>query len=202
MKKDDPNFMKAHDFAFKEVFNMLRTDLDRIFMIGTAQDRNQIKGGLNLSSCAVVLLGIEAMSKFETIENDDAKSVEKFVDKYFPDNYNGKFKNIFLSFRHGLLHHFYPKSISAIAKITFLVDENEYVRDLAYIEKTGVSLLLQKFEKEKDGTIHVIPQVLYIDFLKAVKKFEEVLFLDHADQHRAVFYENYARIKKILGHKP
>lgn len=201
MEVNDPDFIKAFKFAFEEIYGMLTADLDRIFQIGTRKDKNESKGGLNLSACALVLLGIEALSRFKTSNGNDAAKVECFVDSYFPSNYRGKFRQIFLDFRNGLLHHFYPKSIRGIAKVIFCVDEDGYCLDLGRLQRSAFLRNRQTFEV-CDGTLNVIPQILYIDFQEAVQKFKSELLADGGMSERINFYKNFTRFKRTLGHKP
>ncbi len=81
-------FDNAFRFIFKETYRMWRSDLEKIFRIGT-RGRN---GGCNLSSCILVLIGIESFAHCFSSKNNDALAVEEFVNEYYPDFYHGKMK--------------------------------------------------------------------------------------------------------------
>lgn len=57
-------FDKAYSFLFDETYRMWKSDLTKIFRIGTRGS----KGGCNLSSCILVFIGIESFSKFSRIK--------------------------------------------------------------------------------------------------------------------------------------
>jgi hypothetical protein len=84
------DFDKAHAFLFDETYRMWRSDLTKIFRIGT----RGTKGGCNLSSCILVFIGIESFSKFFSDKKNDADAVADFVDNYYPADYHGKMKKV------------------------------------------------------------------------------------------------------------
>jgi len=97
---------QASNFLFNATYRMWKSDLEKIFRIGTKGQ----KGGCNLASCILVLIGIESFSKFFSQEKTDVDVFVDFMDKYYPAQYRGKMKTIYELFRHGLAHNYYPKS--------------------------------------------------------------------------------------------
>lgn len=117
---------KAYAFVFDETYRMWKSDLKKIFRIGT----RGIRGGCNLSSCILVLIGIESFSKFFSTKKTDVGAFADFVDVYFPKEYHGRMKKVYELFRHGLAHNYYPKSefnLRNTARVAFGVDENNRV---------------------------------------------------------------------------
>jgi hypothetical protein len=193
------DFYEAYNFAFNEVFKMWSEDLKKIFKIGT---KSKI-GGCNLSSCILVMIGIEAFSKFYSSKNEEQAFVE-FVDNYFHSYYRRKMRKIYKLFRHGLAHYFYPKSEydnKNYAKISFCVDAHNKVMPLQGVKKhLDYIRSHQNINPSKGEFFEIIPQVLYLDLLDAINKFTKDLLHKSNDALRKRFVEDYLRIKRELGH--
>jgi hypothetical protein len=190
---------EASNFLFNATYRMWKSDLKKIFRIGT----RGAKGGCNLSSCILVLIGIESFSKFFSKERTDVDAFADFMDKYYPAQYHGKMKNIYELFRHGLAHNYYPKSefrLKNTSLIAFGVDEHDRVVALSrlknkiYYFKNG-SLQLSP----KPGKAYVIvPQVLFLDTVVVMEGLKKKITNDASLQND--FVSNYKKIRKILRH--
>jgi hypothetical protein len=69
----NPEVEQAFDSLFNATYRMWRADLKKIFRLGT----RGAKGGCNLSSCILVLIGIESFSKFFSKKRNE---VDAFAD--------------------------------------------------------------------------------------------------------------------------
>jgi len=192
-------FQKAYSFLFDETYQMWKSDLKKIFKIGTRGK----SGGCNLSSCILVLIGIESFSKFFSGKKNDADAFAEFIDKYYPSYYYGKMKKIYELFRHGLAHNYYPKSefnLKNTSLIAFGVDEQNRVVSLSRLNK-DLDNWREKVLKltPKNGEPYVIvPQVLFLDTVNVMEKLKKTVFNNHS--LRSDLIANYKRIRKILRH--
>lgn len=125
---------RARCLLFDETYRMWKADLQKIFRIG----KRGTGGGCNLSSCILVLIGIESFSKFFSTKAGDEKAFSDFFDEYYPLMYRGKMLKIYKLFRHGLAHNYFPKSefrLTNTSRIAFGVDERRRVLSLSQIKK-------------------------------------------------------------------
>lgn len=193
------DFDNAYTFLFDETYQMWKSDLRKIFRIGTRGTR----GGCNLSSCILVLIGIESFSKFFSNERDDANAVADFVDKYYPHDYHGKMKNIHKLFRHGLAHYFYPKSeisLTNTSKIAFGVNEKGRVVPLSRLrmDLDNCRKKVLKLSPRPGKPYVVVPQVLFLDTVTVMEALKKRVKSEVPLQKSLV--ENHKRIRKKLGH--
>ncbi len=197
MNKD---FDKAYKFLFDETYIMWYSDLKKIFRIGT----RGTKGGCNLSSCILVLIGIESFSKFFSNYKKDDKAFEDFIDTYYPAQYHGKMKNIYYHFRHGLAHNFYPKKTSnssGNSLIAFGQNEKRQVVSLSRLKADLENCRKRtlKLDPDPGKPIVIVPQVLFLDTVEVMEKLKELVKKDAALQ--STFINNHNRVRKILRHK-
>ncbi|MBI2998296.1 MAG: hypothetical protein HYY46_07550 [Deltaproteobacteria bacterium] len=190
---------EASNFLFNATYRMWKSDLKKIFRIGT----RGAKGGCNLSSCILVLIGIESFSKFFSKKRTDVDAFADFMDKYYPAQYVGKMKKIYDLFRHGLAHNYYPKSefnLKNTSLIAFGVDEHDRVvalsrlkRNLDYFRRGSLQL------SPKPGKPYVIfPQVLFLDTVIVMEGLKKKIKNDASLQND--FVSNYKKIRRILRH--
>ena len=140
---------------------MWKSDLSKIFRIGT----RGAKGGCNLSSCILVLIGIESFARFFSNKKAGADVVAEFVDSYYPTAYHGKMKKVYSLFRHGLAHNFYPKSefeFDNASLIAFGVDEQSRVVPLSCLKKDldNCRKKVLKLSPPPGKPYVIVPQVL------------------------------------------
>jgi len=179
---------------------MWKTDLQKIFRIGTRGN----KGGCNLSSCILVLIGIESFSLFFS-KKSKKKAFEEFIDKYFNDFYKGRMGKIYDLFRHGLAHNFYPKSefnLANTSQIAFGVDEHERVISLTRI-KGNLNYFRTKclcLDPRKGQPFIIYPQILFLDTIDVMNNLKKQTKADAKLQKE--FVDNYKKVKSILRHKP
>jgi len=191
---------KAYKFIFDETYRMWHSDLTKIFRIGT----RGTKGGCNLSSCILVLIGIESFSKFFSAKRKDANAFADFIDSYFPSEYHGKMLKIYFLFRHGLAHNFYPKSDlnrSNAATVTFGVDEKNRVVSLSRLKRDldGCRKQLLHLNPTSGKPYVLVPQVLFLDTVNVMKNLKITIKTDINLQKMVI--ENHRRIRKILSHR-
>lgn len=190
---------KATQFLFDETYHMWRSDLEKIFRIGTRSKT----GGCNFSSCILVLIGIESFSKFFSKGKGAKNAFVDFFEKYYPDHYRGEMKQVYDLFRNGLAHYYYPKSkfnqINTTG-IRFWVNKDMTVLSLSSIKKNldyyrsrGVIL-----NPEKNKPIVIVPQVLFIDTVNVLDNLRLKVEVDETLQQLVV--KNYLKIKKKLNH--
>ena len=190
---------KAINFLFDETYRMWKSDLRKIFRIGT----RGTKGGCNLSSCILVLIGIESFSKFFSKKRTDLDKFADFIDTYYPPQYHGKMKSIYELFRHGLAHNYYPKSefnLKNTSKIAVGIDERNRVvslsrfrNNLDYFRKRTLQL------SPKAGSPYVIvPQVLFLDTVNVMEGLKKKIKGDSALQND--FVASYRVVRRILRH--
>lgn len=178
---------------------MWKSDLRKIFRIGT----RGTKGGCNLSSCILVLIGIESFSKFFSNKRTDVDAFTDFVDKYYPAQYHGKMKKIYELFRHGLAHNYYPKSefnLKNTSLIAFGVDEKKRVVALSRLQKDLDNCRKRELQlSPKAGKPYVlVPQVLFLDTVNVMDRLKRSIKSDLTLQNN--FVSNYKKIRKILRH--
>ena len=189
----------ATDFLFEETYRMWKSDLKKIFRIGT----RGTKGGCNLSSCILVLIGIESFSKFFSNKKADVDAFTDFVDKYYPAQYHGKMGKIYKLFRHGLAHNYYPKSefnLKNTSLVTVGLDEKKRVIPLSRLEKDLDSCRKHVLQlSPKAGKPFVLaPQVLFLDTIKVMDRLKKNIKRDPVLQNDFVL--NYRKIRKELRH--
>ena len=88
---------EAFKFLFDKTYRMWKSDLKKIFRIGT----RGTKGGCNLSSCILVLIGIESFSLFFS-KRTKKHAFEEFINKYLPQitqTSQIKIKSFLINFR-------------------------------------------------------------------------------------------------------
>jgi len=190
---------QASNFLFDATYRMWKSDLKKILRIGT----RGAKGGCNLSSCILVLIGIESFSKFFSKNRADVDAFADFVDKYYPEQYHGKMKKIYELFRHGLAHNYYPKSdfnLKNASLIAFSVDEHDRVVALSRLKKN-----LDYFRKgllqlspKTDKPYVIAPPVLFLDTVNVMEGLKKKVKNDPSLQKD--FVSNYKKIRRILRH--
>lgn len=190
---------QATDFVFNATYRMWKSDLEKIFRIGT----KGTKGGCNLASCILVFIGIESFSKFFSTKRTDVGAFSDFMDNYYPAEYHSKMRKIFELFRHGLAHNYYPKgefSLDNTSQIAFGVDEQNRVvtlsrlkTNLDYFRKRALQLSPQRGE-----SYVVCPQLLFLDTVLVMEGLKKRVEDDATLQKNLV--ANYDRIRRILGH--
>ena len=196
-------FQQAFNFAFNEVFGLWSGDLKKIFRIGT---KSKKLGGCNLSACILVIIGIESFSKFYLYnKNKGVQSFIKFIDKYFDEYYRGKMGRIYGLFRNGLAHYFYPKSIlkaKSYSQIAYFVDDRtKNVFTLQKIHKDITTFRNQQILNPSKGqSFRLMPQVIFLDTIEAIKGFKKDLITSSNRKLRNNFINNYMKIKNALGH--
>jgi len=193
------DFDEAYRFLFDEIYRMWKSDLRKIFRIGTRGK----KGGCNLSSCILVLIGIESFSKFFSSKRTDVDAFVNFIDTYYPVEYHGKMRKIYELFRHGLAHYYYPKSelnLTNTSHIAFGVDDQGRVVPLSRLKKN-----LDNYRKRVlnlnpgSGKPYVIvPQVLFLDTINVMEELKKIIRKDPSLHDFLV--SNYKKIRKILRH--
>ncbi len=196
-----PDLEKARSLLFDETYRMWKADLAKIFRIGT----RGTKGGCNLSSCILVLIGIESFSKFFSSKRDDAAAFVEFVDAYYPSYYRGKMLKVYRLFRHGLAHNYYPKSefrLTNTSHIAFGVDEQKRILPLSRLKK-NLDSIRSRVLNLSPGTgkpYVIVPQVLFLDTIDVMERLQRAIRTDIALQ--SVLVSNHKRIRQILGHAP
>lgn len=191
-------YQEAFDFLFGQTYRMWKSDLQKIFRIGT----RGTKGGCNLSSCILVFIGIESFSLFFS-KKTKQRAFEEFIDKHFDAFYRSKMGKIYDLFRHGLAHNFYPKSEFKAAnrsRIVFGVDEKARViplsrlrRNMNYFRPRSMNLSPQKGQPYL-----VYPQVLFLDTVSVMEGLKRKVKEDENLGQEMV--ENYRRVRMILRH--
>lgn len=191
-------YQEAFDFLFGQTYRMWKSDLQKIFRIGT----RGTKGGCNLSSCILVFIGIESFSLFFS-KKTKQRAFEEFIDKHFDAFYRSKMGKIYDLFRHGLAHNFYPKSEFKAAnrsRVVFGVDEEARVvplsrlkRNLAYFRSRSMNL-----SPKKGQPYHIYPQVLFLDTVNAMEKLKRRVQKEASPRQEMI--ENYKRVKITLRH--
>ena len=194
-----PEFDSAYRFLFDETYRMWQSDLKKIFRIGT----RGTKGGCNLSTCILVLIGIESFSKFFSAKKGDAEAFEEFVDRYYPSEYHGKMKRVYELFRHGLAHNYYPKSefnLKNTAKVAFGVDEKNRVVPLSRLMRDINNCRKQvlKLSPAAEKPYVLVPQVLFLDTVTVMESLKSRVKTDSALQN--ILVKNHKRIRQILRH--
>lgn len=192
-------FQKAYNFLFDETYQMWKSDLKKIFRIGT-RGKN---GGCNLSACILVLIGIESFSKFFSKKKNDSDAFAEFIDTFYPSYYHGKMKKIYELFRHGLAHNYYPKSefnLKNTSLIAFGVDEQKRVVSLSRLNKDldNCRQRVLKLTPKQNKPYVIVPQVLFLDTVNVMEKLKKEVTKNHSI--RSGLVTNYKRIKKILRH--
>lgn len=192
-------YQKAHNFLFDETYQMWKSDLEKIFRIGT-RGKN---GGCNLSSCILVFIGIESFSKFFSNKKADSDAFTEFIDKYYPQYYHGKMKNVYKLFRHGLAHNFYPKSefgLTNTSKIAFGVDERNRVIPLSRLKKdlNNCRKKTLKLTPKKGKPYVVVPQVLFLDTVNVMESLRKNIKNNSKLQEEVV--SNFRKIQRELRH--
>jgi len=190
----------ARRLLFDETYRMWKADLTKIFRIGT----RGTKGGCNLSSCILVLIGIESFSKFFSNKSPGSAFAE-FFDKYYPPYYHGKMLKVYELFRHGLAHNFYPKSefrLTNASRIALGVDEQGRVPPLSRIGRNLDAIRTRVLNLSPPaGKPYVLaPQVLFLDTVDVMESLRKGLRTDTALQ--SVLVSNHNRVRQILGHTP
>jgi hypothetical protein len=194
-----PEFENVFGFVFEETYRMWRSDLEKIFRIGT-RGKN---GGCNLSSCILVLIGIESFAHCFSDKKSDAEAVDEFVNKYYPNFYHGKMKSIHELFRHGLAHNYYPKSefnLVNTSLVAFGVDEKGRVVSLSRLRKNieNCRNKVLKLDPKPGKPYVVVPQVLFIDTVNVMESLKRRVSTDTALQGNLV--KNCKRVKRNLRH--
>lgn len=193
------NYQKAHRFLFDETYNMWKSDMGKIFRIGTRGS----KGGCNLSSCILVLIGIESFSKFFSSKKKHDDVFAEFIDTYYPTFYKGKMKNIYKLFRNGLAHNFYPKSefdLSNTSTIAFGVDEHNRVVSLSRIKKDldNYRKKTLKLSPRKGKPYVLVPQVLFLDTINVMEELKKSIIIDEELQN--LVDNNFNKVQRELRH--
>ena len=196
MNKD---YKKAHSFLFDETYKMWKSDMDKIFRIGTRTN----EGGCNLSSCILVFIGIESFSKFFSDNSNNSIAFSEFIDNYYPRFYNGKMKNVYELFRHGLAHNFYPKSefrLTNASKISFGVDKNNRVFPLSKIRKDldKIRKNIIKLKPFNGKPYVIVPQILYLDTINVMEAIKKDIVNNEELQNNVV--KNFSKIQRELRH--
>ncbi len=196
MKTD---FDKAYGFLFDKTYRMWKSDLTKIFRIGT----RGTKGGCNLSSCILVFIGIESFSKFFSNKKSDEDVFAEFVDKFYPMDYRGKMKKVYQLFRHGLAHNYYPKSefnLKNSALIAFGVDEQKRVVPLSRLKRNldNCRKKILNLSPKAGKPYVVVPQVLFLDTVNVMEVLKKQVRNDVSLQNTLI--KNHERIRKILRH--
>lgn len=189
----------ARSLLFDETYRMWKADLKKIFRIGT----RGVGGGCNLSSCLVVLIGIEAFSKFFFYTKDESQGFTKFFDAYYPPLYRGKMQRIYKLFRNGLAHHYYPKSefnLVHVSHIRFGVDIQGRVLPLSRFKRNLEELRSQwlRLDPPKGRAFVLVPQVLFLDTVAVMERLKKMLDTDSKLQEQLI--ANHGRIRKELRH--
>jgi len=179
---------------------MWKADVERIFAIGTTDT----SGGCNLSTCILVLIGIESFSLFFS-DYTKQKAFEEFIDTHFDSFYKGRMGKIYGLFRHGLAHNFYPKSelkFGNPAHILFGVDEDNKVVTLERLKSDLANFRnkTQNLKPKTDEAFEISPQVLFLDVVQVMEGLKEKLQKNNLLRQK--FIKNYKKVKKILGHEP
>ena len=171
----------------------------KIFRIGT----RGTKGGCNLSSCILVLIGIESFSKFFSEKSNHAEAVEEFVDSFYPKFYHGKMKKVHQLFRHGLAHNYFPKSefnFKNTTTVAFGVDEKNRVVPLSRLKKDLENCRRQvlKLSPKPGKPYVVVPQVIFLDTVAVMESLKKRIKTDTDLQN--VIIKNHRKIRKMLYH--
>ena len=192
-------FKKSFDFVFEETYKMWKSDLEKIFRVGT----RGTGGGCNLSSCILVLIGIESFAHCFSDKKGDALAVEEFVNNYYPVSYKGKMKKIHELFRHGLAHNYYPKSefnLVNTSRISFWVEPDGRVKSLGQYKRkleTYRTKMLKLSPSHKKPYV-LVPQILFLDTINVMESLKKRVAEDKALQDK--FVKNCTRVKKALRH--
>jgi len=188
---------QATNFVFNLTYRMWKSDLKKIFRVGT----RGTKGGCNLASCILVLIGIESFSKFFSKKRADVDAFADFMDKYYPAQYQGKMKHIYELFRHGLAHNYYPKSefsLKNTSLIAFGVDEHNRVLALSRF-KSNLDYFrkrLLQLSPQMGKPYVIVPQVLFLDTVIVMEGLKKKIKNDAS--LRDDFVPKYQKIRKIL----
>ena len=193
------DFEKAYGFLFDETYRMWKADLTKIFRIGTKSS----KGGCNLSSCILVLIGIESFSKFFSSKKSDAGAFAEFIDNYYPVAYHGKMENIYKLFRHGLAHNYYPKSefnLKNASLIAFGVDEENRVVSLSRLkgDLENCRKRVLQLSPQAGKPYVIVPQVLFLDTIAVMEQLKKKVKSDSV--LKSVLISNHKKIRTILRH--
>lgn len=193
------DYQKAHNFIFDETYSIWKSDLEKIFRIGT----RGTNGGCNLSSCILVFIGIESFSKFFSSKSNHADAFSEFIDKYYPDLYKGKMKNIYKLLRNGLAHNFYPKStfgLTNTSNVAFGVDEQNRVVSLSRLRKDldNCRNKTLKLTPRKGKPYVVVPQVLFLDTVDVMERLKKHIVSDHELQRFVL--RGFDKVKRELRH--
>lgn len=193
------DFEKAYSFLFDETYQMWKSDLTKIFRIGT----RGAKGGCNLASCILVLIGIESFSKFFSDKKIDADAVADFVDNYYPTDYHGKMKKVHELFRHGLAHNYYPKSEfnrNNVSKISFGVDDRNRVFPLCKLKEDldNCRKNILNLSPNSGKPYVVVPQVLFLDTVTVMESLKKRVKSDLSLQ--GILIRNHKKIRQTLRH--
>ncbi len=189
----------AKQFLFDETYRMWRSDLEKIFRIGTRGK----SGGCNFSSCILVLIGIESFSKFFSTKKDDKNAFIDFLKKHYPSHYHEETNQIYDLFRNGLAHYFYPKikyDKNNATGIRFWLNKDMKVlslsairKDLNYYRSRGMIL-----SPEGKKPITIVPQVLFIDTVNVIEGLKKRIETDAELQQLVT--NNYLKVRKGLNH--
>jgi hypothetical protein len=190
---------QANDFVFNATYRMWKSDLKKIFRIGT----RGAKGGCNLASCILVLIGIESFSKLFSKKRTDLDAFADFMDKYYPAQYHGRMKNIYELFRHGLAHNYYPKNAfepKNASLIAFGVNEHNRVVALSRLKKNldYFRERLLQLSPQTGKPYIIVPQILFLDTVVVMEGLKKKIKNDASLQKE--FVSNYEKIRKILRH--
>ena len=156
-----------------------------------------------MSSCILVLIGIESFAHCFSDKKRDALAVEEFVNKFYPSSYIGKMKKIHELFRHGLAHNYYPKSefnLVNTSRISFWIERDGRVISLSQYKK---KLETYRNEALKLSPSHkkpyvVVPQILFLDTVNVMESLKRRVVKDKALQ--GDFIKNCRRVRKTLRH--
>jgi hypothetical protein len=192
-------FNKAFSFLYDETYPMWKSDMQKIFRIGT----RGTKGVCNLSSCILVFIGIESFSKFFSKKKNDADAFDDFVNQYYPAEYKGKMKKVYELFRHGLAHNYFPKSefnLKNTSTIAFGVDEQKRVVSLTRLKRSieDIRRKVLKLDPKPGRPYIIVPQVLFLDTVAVMEALKKKMKNDNELQ--AIMIKNHKRIRKILRH--
>lgn len=204
--KPEDIFPEAFNFVFKEVYPLWKADLEKIFSIGTKKDQLN-KGGCNLATVILVIIGIESIARFFYYSSSSQTSISRFVNTYFPEFYRGKFTIIYKLYRNGLAHYAYPKmqrhgkqSQCAIILHSESRTGPKYVAELEKIKEGGPLGILRRKQEidKKDTTFKIFPQVLFLDAIEAIEKFKDDLLKEESMELRRDFVENYIKVRREI----
>ena len=193
------DFETSFTFLFENTYEMWKSDLEKIFRIGTRGN----DGGCNFSSCILVLIGIESFAHCFSSKNTDVGAVEEFVGNFFPDAYKGRMKKIHDLFRHGLAHNFFPKSEFNLANTTMIpywVEQHGRVKPLGWYKRDldgrrKNDLVLSPSYKKP---YVIIPQILFLDTVNVMESLKSRVVTDQRLQKE--FIKNCSKVRRTLRH--